>query len=415
MVEAISPVCVIGAGPAGLMAADRLTLAGLRVTLFERMPSPARKFLMAGRGGLNLTHSEPLDAFLARYGPAAPALAAAVRAFPPEALRAFAADLGEETFVGSSGRVFPKSFKASPLLRAWLRRLAARGVDLRVRHTFLGWSPSGALRFATPEGETEIAADACVLALGGASWPRLGGDGAWAAPLAARGVPVTPLAPANMGVHIHWSEAFRARFARAPLKRLAVRVGDKTARGEAVVTEQGLEGGAIYAVSAALRAALARGPAELVVDLRPDLSRADLAGRLASVPPKHSLANRLRKGGGLSPAAAGLLREALDRPGTDPDTLAGTIKAARFAVAGTGGLERAISSAGGLAFEGLDADFRVRGLPVSYPVTFACGEMLDWEAPTGGYLLQACFATGRAAAEGVLRRLADGSAGKSAL
>lgn len=392
-----SRVCVIGAGPAGLMAATRLAEAGVGVTIFERMPSPARKFLMAGRGGLNLTHSEPLGSFLARYGPPAEPLLDAVRAFPPEALRAFSEALGEPTFVGSSGRVFPKSFKASPLLRAWLRRLAGLGVELRTRHHWLGWTDAGAPLFATPDGEVEIASAATILALGGASWPRLGGDEGWAALLAAQGIEVEPFAPSNMGVHVPWSEMF-IRFAGTPLKRIALSCGDAMVRGEAVVTREGLEGGGVYALSAIVReAVMASGHAELRMDLRPDLPEVQLAAKLAAVPPKQSLSSRLRKGAALAPVAIGLLREAGEVPAA-PEALAARIKAVPLRVTGTAGLERAISSAGGIGWSALDERFMLRALPG----VFACGEMLDWEAPTGGYLLQASFATGRAAAEGVL-------------
>ncbi|OYY11705.1 MAG: NAD(FAD)-utilizing dehydrogenase, partial [Rhizobiales bacterium 35-68-8] len=354
----------------------------------------------AGRGGLNLTHSEPLDAFLPRYRPQAPALEAAVRAFDPQALRAFAADLGEETFVGSSGRVFPRSFKASPLLRAWLRRLAGAGVTLHLRHHWTGWTDDGRLRFATPDGEVAVDAAATILALGGASWPRLGSDGGWTALLEARGVPLAPFAPSNMGVEVAWTPEFAKRFAGGPLKRIALFAAGRTVRGEAVVTAGGLEGGAVYALSGAIRDQIDReGHADLALDLRPDLTMAALAARLAAVPAKQSLSSRLRKGGGLLPAAAGLLREA-GIPDASPDGLAARIKTLPLRARGVAGLERAISSAGGIRWDALDADFMLKAIPG----VFACGEMLDWEAPTGGYLLQASFATGWAAAGGVLSR-----------
>ncbi|MFG1403379.1 BaiN/RdsA family NAD(P)/FAD-dependent oxidoreductase [Xanthobacter sediminis] len=404
---ASASVCIIGAGPAGLMAADRLSAAGLAVSVHERMPAPARKFLMAGRGGLNLTHSEPFARFLSRYGPEAARLEPALRAFTPQDLRAFAEALGEPTFVGTSGRVFPKSFKASPLLRAWLRRLAAQGVSLHLRHEWLGWDAAGRLRFGTPEGEITRAPEATLLALGGASWPRLGADGGWAPLLRARGVVVAPFAPANMGLRVSWSEPFRARFAGTPLKRIALACGMAHARGEAVVTEAGLEGGAIYAVSRAVREALGTGEATLCLDLRPDLDTAALAARLAAAPSRLSFANVLRKAAGLSPVAAGLLREALGaaRP-AGPRALAEAIKAVPLAVAGVEDLSRAISSAGGLAWAEVGPDFQLKRLPG----VFAAGEMLDWEAPTGGYLLQACFSTGRAAAEGIRAALGAHSA-----
>jgi len=383
------------------MAAERLSAAGHAVALYERMPSPARKLLMAGRGGLNLTHSEPFARFLSRYGAAAGRLEPALAAFTPDDLRAFAEALGEPTFVGTSGRVFPRSFKASPLLRAWLARLAGRGVTLHTRHTWLGWEGAGRLRFATPEGERTCAPAATLLALGGASWPRLGADGGWVPLLAERGLAVTAFAPANMGVLIPWSEPFRTRFAGTPLKRIALACGAERVRGEAVVTETGLEGGAVYAVSRAAREALAQGEARLTLDLRPDLDEATLAARLAAAPTRLSFANLMRKVAGLSPVATGLLREGTGRP-EGARALAQRIKALELPVTGTAGLARAISSAGGLAWDELGPDYQLKRLPG----VFACGEMLDWEAPTGGYLLQACFSTGAAAAEGIARSLA---------
>lgn len=392
-------VAIVGAGPAGLMAADRLVQAGLAPILFDRMPAPARKFLMAGRGGLNLTHGEPLDLFLTRYGAAAMRLAPAIRAFPPDAVRAFAQGLGEPTFVGSSGRVFPLSFKASPLLRAWLRRLGAGGATLRLRHQWTGWTADGALSFQAPDGPVAVAADATILAMGGASWPRLGADGGWAALLAARGLDVAPFVPANMGVRLAWSEHMRTRFAGTPLKRIALTCDGVRVRGEAVVTADGLEGGAVYALSSRIRDLVMQdGKASIQIDLRPDLDVPHLAARLHAAPAKLSFAERLRKAGNLSPVQAGMLRESMgERPQT-AEALADLIKAVPLTVTGVCGLERAISSAGGLIWPEVAPDFSVRGSPG----LFACGEMLDWEAPTGGYLLQACLATGRAAAEGVL-------------
>lgn len=391
-------ICIIGAGPAGLMAATRLARAGRRVEVFDRMPSPARKFLMAGRGGLNITHSDPLATFLSRYRPQATLLLDAVRAFTPDDLVAFAKELGEETFVGSSGRVFPRSFKASPILRAWLRHLADLGVVLHLRHHWLGWSEDGALAFRTPEGERAVRAEATILALGGASWPRLGGDGGWTGALRERGVDIVPFRPANMGVELAWSAPFAERWAGTPLKRIALSWGGHTVRGEAMVTAAGLEGGAVYALSGLMREAVAAdGHADIFIDLRPDRSIAQMADRLAAVPAKQSLANRLRKGAGLSPVAVALLREP-GRMDSDPDALAGRIKHLPLRVHGVAGLDRAISSAGGIAWDALDDRFMLKALPG----VFACGEMLNWEAPTGGYLLQACFATGWAAAGGVL-------------
>lgn len=398
---------VIGAGPAGLMAATRLAAAGWAVDVFDRMPTPARKLLIAGNGGLNLTHSEPLDRLLDRYGSARNALAPAIRAFPPDALRAWCDGLGQPTFVGSSGRVFPVAFKAAPLLRAWLRHLASAGATLRPRHRWTGWTPGGGLAFDTPDGSATFPRpDATVLALGGASWPRLGSDGAWTATLSAAGIAVAPLRPSNCGVTLAWSDRFRARFEGTPLKRLALRHDAATARGEAVVTADGLEGGPVYALSAPLRDTLARdNRATLHLDLRPDLDAPALSARLAAPRRAQSLSTFLRKQAGLPPAAIALLHESPD-PGDlsrlDPPALAARIKALPLAVTGTAGLDRAISSAGGIALDEIDANGMLRRLPG----TFAAGEMLDWEAPTGGYLLQASFATGLAAAEGVLRHAA---------
>lgn len=397
----IPHVVVIGAGPAGLMAAETLAAGGCRVTIHDRMPSPARKFLIAGRGGLNLTHSEPRARFLARYGAAADWLTPVLDAFPPGRLRAWASGLGEPTFVGSSGRVFPTSFKASPLLRAWLGRLDALGVRLASRQRWLGWTREGALRFETLEGDIEVTADAVVLALGGASWPRLGSDGGWADILWEEAIEVAPLRAANSGARIGWSQAFGSRFAGAPLKRIALTIDGTSVRGEAMIDGAGLEGGAVYALSATLREAIARdGRAELRVDLRPDLTVEALAARLGRSRKGESMANRLRKAAGLAPAAAGLLREAGPLP-AEPEALARRIKAVPLEVTGMASLERAISSAGGIVRSMVDDRLMLR----ARPGVFVAGEMLDWEAPTGGYLLQACFATGHAAACGVLARL----------
>ena len=385
-------IAVIGAGPAGLMAAEAAASGGAKVTIFDRMPSPARKFLLAGRGGLNLTHSEPLDQFLSRYGAAATSLKPMIETFPPDSLRSWAAELGQQTFVGSSGRVFPESFKASPLLRAWLRRLSAQGVELRQRHRFIGFD-KGKLRFDTGDTEVQFAADATVLALGGASWPRLGSDGTWVAQLAGWGISVEPLKPANAGVEIAWSPFLRDRFAGQPLKPLALTFRDRTVRGEAMVTQHGLEGGGIYALCAQIRDALASGAnAVLELDLRPDVPLDELARRLEQPRGSQSTSTHLRKAGGLSPLATALLREAGPLP-TDPLGLAGRIKRLELPVRAVRPIERAISSAGGVAWSAVDPSLML----TARPGVFVVGEMLDWEAPTGGYLLQACFATGRCA------------------
>jgi uncharacterized flavoprotein (TIGR03862 family) len=397
-------VAVIGAGPAGLMAAEVLSAAGVRVTVYDRMPSAGRKFLMAGRGGLNLTHSEDLPAFLGRYGDAAENLRAAIEAFPPSALRAWCEGLGQETFVGSSGRVFPKSLKASPLLRAWLRRLAARGVEFAFRHRWIGWDASGRLQFDAPASCVSVQADAIVLALGGASWPRLGSVGDWVDPLARAGVGLAPLRPANCGFIASWSDIFRDRFEGQPLKRIELTFGDQCVRGEAIITRGGLEGGAVYALSAALREAIAAsGEAVLHIALRTDLSAAELQQRLAAPRGKQSLSTFLRKAVNLSPPAIGLLNEAaasasLRLASMDAAALAALINAVPVRLIGTASIDRAISTAGGISFAALDGHFMLR----LQPGTFAAGEMLDWEAPTGGYLLQASFATGAAAARGAL-------------
>ena len=399
-------IAVIGAGPAGLIAAEVLAQGGAAVTVYDAMPSAGRKFLMAGRGGLNLTHSEPLPAFLARYREAMPHLAAAIEAFPPQALRDWSEALGQETFVGSSGRVFPKAFKASPLLRAWLRRLDSMGVKLALRNRWTSWDEQGRLQFQTPEGPRAIETHATVLALGGASWPRLGSDGSWAETLAAKGVKISSLRPANSGFTVAWSNVFRDRFEGQPLKGVALTSGERSARGEAIITRRGIEGGAIYALSAELREAVGKGRAILHVALRPDLDTKELTAKVSAPKGKQSLSNFLRKAASLSPVAIGLLQEAAKASGTplaslSPADLAKLINAVPIELTGVAPIARAISTAGGVAFNELDADFMIRRLPG----VFAAGEMLDWEAPTGGYLLQASFATGAAAGRGALKWL----------
>jgi len=403
------PVAVIGAGPAGLMAAEVLAQGGAAVTVYDAMPSAGRKLLMAGRGGLNLTHSEPLADFVGRYGEANLQLSPAITAFSPEALRGWSEGLGQNTFVGSSGRVFPEAFKASPLLRAWLRRLDSLGVEFAFRHRWSGWDGHGHLVFQTPEGRRAVDARATVLALGGASWPRLGSDAGWVEMLAEKGVKISPLRPANCGFTVDWSEVFRDRFEGQPLKGVALTFGRHTARGEAMITRSGLEGGAVYALSAELRdAILASGQATVRIALRPDLDVGKLIVRLSVPKQKQSFSNWLRKATQLSPVAIGLLQESAKLSGVSlsslsPAKLADLIGAVPIKLNGIAPIARAISTAGGIAFSEIDAEFMIRRLPG----VFAAGEMLDWEAPTGGYLLQASFATGVAAGRGVLKWLSS--------
>ena len=399
-------IAVIGGGPGGLMAAETLAKAGQPVTLYEAMPSFGRKLLMAGRGGLNLTHSEPLDSFLTRYRPASPRLAAAIDAFPPAALTAWSEGLGQPTFVGSSGRVFPRAMKASPLLRAWLARLTALGVELKLRHRWLGWDTEGALLLQDGAQAVSLRPPATLLSLGGASWPRLGSDGAWVPLLARDGIEIAPLRPANCGFQVAWSTHLRERFAGQPLKPVALTSAGQRLQGECLVTAAGLEGGAIYALSAPLREAIAAtGQATLTLDLRPHLGEAELTRRLSSPGGAPSLGTLLRKAAGLSPVAAALLREVPGPLPAAPAMLARRIKALPLVLTGTTGIERAISTAGGVTLDALDDRWMLR----RRPGVFVAGEMLDWEAPTGGYLLQATFATAVAAAEGLLDWL-DGAA-----
>lgn len=382
-------IAVIGAGPAGLAAAETLAPAA-HVRVFERMPSPARKFLLAGRGGLNLTHSEDLDLFLTRYRNAAPSALRAITAHPPQALRSWAEALGQEMFTGSSCRVFPRAMKASPLLRAWLARLDAMGVELATSHHWQGWTTDGALRFATPQGEVTLHPDATILALGGASWPRLGADGSWRAHLP--DTATTPFVPSNMGFTVAWSEHLRTRHAGTPLKRIAISFEGQSVRGEAMITATGLEGGAIYALSGPLRDAIASaGHADISIDLRPDLALSDLPSGLGS----RTLANQLRNAG-LTPAAIALVQELRHQGDTTP--IPQLIKALPIRLLAPAPLARAISSAGGLRWSAIGPDFMLH----DRPGVFAAGEMLDWEAPTGGYLLQACFSTAIAASKACL-------------
>jgi uncharacterized flavoprotein (TIGR03862 family) len=398
---------IIGAGPAGLMAAETLAQGGVEVTVYDATPSAGRKFLMAGRGGLNLTHSEPLDTFLTRYREAEPHLTAVIESFPPDRLRAWCEELGQPTFVGSSGRIFPKTLKASPLLRAWLRRLDASGVKFSLRQRWTGWDDNGRLLFQTLEGERVVEARAAVLALGGASWPRLGSDGGWVETLRAKDVKVSPLRPANCGFTVAWSDILRDRFEGEPLKGVALSFGGRSVRGEALITRDGIEGGAVYALSAELREAILRsGNPALHVALRPDMSPLYLIKRLSVPRGKQTFTNWLRKAAALSPVAIGLLQEAsiassVSLASLPAEKLAELINEVPIQLTDIAPIVRAISSAGGIAFDELDADFMLRRLPG----VFAAGEMLDWEAPTGGYLLQACFATGIAAGKGALKWL----------
>jgi uncharacterized flavoprotein (TIGR03862 family) len=399
----VSKIAIIGGGPAGLMAAEILGKAGKAVTLYERMPSVGRKFLLAGRGGLNLTHSEGFEPFLHRYGDAKIWLEPMIKNHSPQDLRDWSLNLGEETFIGSSGRVFPKSFKTSPLLRAWLQRLDRLGVIIKTGHRWTGWSDAGALQFQTKDGPVETIPDATILALGGASWSRMGSDGAWVDILAAQGVDISPLLPANCGFTLAWSEVLKARFAGTPLKRIALTMGDQTVRGEAMLTEDGLEGGAVYALSALIRnAVMASGEAHITIDLRPDLTIDQIVQKLSRARGGDSLSNHLRKALQMSPNAIALLREV--EPNVSQlsgNDLALLVKALPLRITGMRSIDRAISTAGGVKQEAFDHGLMLRQMPG----VFCAGEMLDWEAPTGGYLLQACFSSGKAAAESTLRFL----------
>jgi len=404
MPELQQNILIVGAGPAGLYAADLLSQRGHAVTIADRMASPARKFLMAGRGGLNLTHSEDLRSFLRRYREAETFLAPLIADFPPEALRTWCHDLGEETFIGSSGRVFPQAMKASPLLRAWLRRLEKNGVRLLTRHTMTGLSADGQVEFKTGSGETRsFPARAVLLALGGASWPKLGSDAAWVPLLERHGIRVNHFQPANCGFEVPWSDYLCQRFAGMPLKRIALSHQSTTVRGEALISEKGLEGGAVYALSAELRETLSRtGKAELALDLRPHFPQEELTRKLSRPRGKQSAATFLKKALRLNPVELALLHETGELPDT-PEALASRIKAIPIPVSAPYPIERAISSAGGIALDEVDDRLMLKKLPG----VFAAGEMLDWEAPTGGYLLQACFAMAHRAAGGIADYLTD--------
>jgi len=399
-------VAVVGGGPAGLMAAETLAAAGVRVDIYDAMPSVGRKFLLAGRGGLNLTHSEPPAAFLSRYGSRVEQVAPWLEQFDAAALRQWAAELGIATFVGSSGRVFPNEMKAAPLLRAWLQRLRASGVQVHARHVWRGWTDDGALRLDTPQGSVARKADAVVLALGGGSWSRLGSNGAWLGILEQQSVAVAPLLPSNCGFQVDWSPHFAQRFAGQPLKSIAMAPEGSTAmrRGECMVTQDGLEGGLIYAWSANLRAAvLANGTAVLHIDLLPAHDTARVLAEVTRPRGARSWSSHLDGRLGLRGVKAGLLRECTPKDIFEqPDALAAAIKRLPVRLRGMRPMDEAISTAGGVRSDGVDRDLMLRGMPG----VFCAGEMLDWEAPTGGYLLTACFASGRVAGQGVLRWLA---------
>lgn len=398
-------VAVIGGGPAGLMAGEILIQNGVRVDLYDAMPSVGRKFLLAGKGGLNLTHSEASELFLSRYGARRAQIAPWLEAFGPEALRLWVHGLGVDTFVGTSGRVFPTRMKAAPLLRAWLHRLREAGVRFHMRHGWRGWNEEGALRFATPEGEKSVRSDAVILALGGGSWARLGSNGAWVPLLAQRGVPVAALRPSNCGFDVGWSEHFRTRFAGHPVKSVAVTFTDQAGvtvrkQGEFMVTATGVEGSLIYALSARLRDEIeSAGAAVIDLDLVPGRELSTVIAELARPRGSRSMASHLQSRLGIKRVKAGLLRECVPAQDyTDPARLGAAIKALPVRLIAPRPLDEAISSAGGVAFEALDERLMIRSLPG----VFCAGEMLDWEAPTGGYLLTACFASGRAAGLGVL-------------
>jgi uncharacterized flavoprotein (TIGR03862 family) len=398
-------VAIIGGGPAGLMAADVIRLAGAKVNVYDAMPSVGRKFLMAGKGGLNITHSDPYDLFLSRYGLRSSNIKPMLDCFDAGALRAWVHQLGINTFIGSSGRIFPADMKAAPLLRAWLHRLRQSGVTFHVRHQWLGWNESNPqmLHFMSPQGLKEVKADAVVLALGGGSWPQLGSTGAWVKLLVERGIQVAPLLPSNCGFDVVWSGHFRERFAGQPLKSVKATFNNFHQQGDCVVTATGIEGTLIYALSAALREEIAgKGTATLFLDLAPGKSLASLIGKFSQPRGKQSMANHLRKRLGIGGVKAGLLREALSvEDFDDPTKLCSAIKALPIKVVATRPIAEAISSAGGVSFEAVDGHLMLRGLPG----IFCAGEMLDWEAPTGGYLLAACFASGRMAGAGALKWL----------
>ena len=395
-------LAILGGGPSGLMAAERARAAGIAVDVYESKGSVGRKFLIAGKGGLNLTHSDAPPEFAARYRERRDDIAAWLAAFDADALRAWARELGFETFVGSSGRVFPMDMKAAPMLRAWVRRLRDSGVVFHVHHRCTGWNSSGALVFSTPAGERAVTADAVLLALGGGSWPQLGSDGAWVAWLRDHGAAIAPLQPANCGFDIGWSEVFAQRYAGAPVKPVVISWRDADGRqsrqGECVVTPTGIEGSVIYALSATLRDAITRdGETTIHLDLAPGREQTRLARELAKPRGGRSLTEHLRRNAGLEGVKTGLLYEVMAKPDlADPDKLAATIKSLPLTLRAARPIAEAISSAGGVSFDALDPNLMLRAVPG----VFCAGEMIDWEAPTGGYLLTACFASGKIAGDG---------------
>ncbi|MHB1215815.1 MAG: TIGR03862 family flavoprotein [Thiobacillus sp.] len=408
--QTLKTAAVIGGGPAGLMAADVLSQGGVRVDLFDAMPSVGRKFLLAGVGGMNITHSEPFDAFLSRYGARTPFLGPLLEAFPPDVLREWTHGLGVETFVGSSGRVFPQDMKAAPLLRTWLHRLREAGVRFHVRHRWLGWTDNGTHRFSTPRGELDIQADAVVLALGGGSWARLGSDAAWVPRLVQRGVDVAPLLPSNCGFEVAggWSAHLRSRFAGQPLKTVALRFTDAAGqphqrKGELMLSDTGIEGSLVYALSPPLRDTIAaQGAVTVQLDLAPDKTLERVIAEVTHPRGARSLSSHLQSRAGIKGVKMALLRETLSPDQlNDPLKLAHAIKSLPLTLVAPRPLDEAISSAGGVRFEALDENLMLRKLPG----VFCAGEMLDWEAPTGGYLLTACFASGRVAGQGALNYL----------
>ncbi|MEZ6010779.1 MAG: TIGR03862 family flavoprotein [Hyphomonas sp.] len=404
-------VAVIGSGPAGLMAAEVLSEAGIGVDIYEAMPSAGRKFLMAGKSGLNISHTGSERDFAARYRDPGACVSDPVARFGPDQVIAWMAGLGMPAHVGPTGRIFPETMKASPLLRAWLHRLADRGVRMHLKYRWTGWTADGALVFEAPEGETTVQATATVFALGGGSWRRLGSDGGWADVFAAAGIPVAPFRPSNCGFTVDWSDRMRADFAGAPVKGVRLSAGGQETREEFVVTERGVESGGIYTLSAPLRDEIeAKGWATLWLDLMPDLDAAEIARRLDAAPGKQSLSNRLRKAVNLSGVKAALLYECADREALNhPARAAEAIKALALQLTGTVPLDEAISTAGGVVYDALDGHLMLK----ARPGCFVAGEMMDWDAPTGGYLITACLATGKAAGEGVAAWLKAEEAGKS--